>query len=150
MRVAWLVLLCVASVVGVGCSGSSVGLQIQHITIGEQSFTVEVARTASERAYGLQGRDSLDAGTGMRFAFARPGRYSVWMKNTRIPIDAVWVSDGVVVGIVERMEPEIGVPDEDLREYGVSRDATDIIEFPAGTVKSNGLSLGDPVVFPAP
>src|SRR5690606_25682147 len=57
---------------------------------GGESFAVEVADDAAERAQGLMFRESLDPGAGMLFVYDAPRRASFWMKNTLIPLDMVF------------------------------------------------------------
>lgn len=65
---------------------------------------VEVADTAAQRQVGLSGRDSLAENEGMFFVFERRGA-GFWMKDTRIPLSAAFISDcGEIVSIVH-MEP---------------------------------------------
>ena len=58
---------------------------------GGESFAVEVADDAAERAQGLMARESLDPGAGMLFVYNVPRRVSFWMKNTLIPLDMVFL-----------------------------------------------------------
>ena len=61
--------------------------------------TLEVARTPEERARGLMNRARLTPSTGMLFVFDDHAQHSMWMKNTFIPLDVLWVADsGRVVG----------------------------------------------------
>ena len=75
--------------------------QAKQIQIGSQTFTVEVAASASERERGLSGRALLKPGTGLWFVFLAPDRYGFWMRDMRFPIDLIWVSpDRQVAGAI--------------------------------------------------
>lgn len=66
----------------------------------------EVARTKDERTEGLMNRDSLPYNGGMLFIFDSEDRYSFWMKNTKIPLDIIWISaDDKVVHIERNAQP---------------------------------------------
>ncbi|MGH8727936.1 MAG: DUF192 domain-containing protein [Burkholderiales bacterium] len=76
------------------------------LRIGDYAIEAELADTPKKRERGLMHRDSLADGKGMLFVFSEPGRYSLWMANTKIPLDAAFIDrDGVIVQIVT-MSPE--------------------------------------------
>ncbi len=63
-------------------------------------FCVEIADDEHERAVGLMHRRTLDARAGMLFDYAVPRRVAMWMKNTLIPLDILFVrANGRVVNI---------------------------------------------------
>jgi uncharacterized membrane protein (UPF0127 family) len=66
--------------------------QTRTITVGNQTFSVEVATTSQERQRGLMFRESLEPGTGMFFIFEKEDFYGFWMKNTLIPLDIIWIN----------------------------------------------------------
>ena len=69
-------------------------------------FTVELALTPEEQTIGLMNRSNLPADSGMLFDFGRDRPITMWMKNTLIPLDMIFVAaDGTVLGIAERTVP---------------------------------------------
>ncbi len=67
---------------------------------GVHVFTVEVAKTDQERATGLMYRRELPEGRGMLFDFSPEQQVSMWMKNTFIPLDMIFIrSDGRILRI---------------------------------------------------
>ncbi|MFC1598282.1 DUF192 domain-containing protein [Patescibacteria group bacterium] len=118
-----------------------------QLTINDTVFTVEVADNTVERALGLQHRESLPEQHGMLFIFDSNQMYPLWMKNTLIPLDAIWIEDDIVVGITENIQPEPGVPDYGLKKYQASRPVNNILEINAGEAAKFGISEGDAVVL---
>lgn len=56
-------------------------------------FNVEVANTPAERATGLMYRTHLDDKSGMLFSYSTPRNIGIWMKNTYIPLDIIWINE---------------------------------------------------------
>jgi uncharacterized membrane protein (UPF0127 family)/biotin carboxylase len=112
---------------------------------GGHSVSVEVANTTEAVLTGLSGRDSLDPDGGMVLVWPAPGRLRVWMKDTRVPLDAVFVGPfGRIVGIERGLVPL----DETLR--GPLAPARYVVELPAGSADRYGLAVGQPVAFEGP
>ena len=66
------------------------------------AFEVEVAATEKERQIGLMFRRKMAANAGMLFDYIRPQRVSMWMKNTYIPLDMLFIAaNGRVVNIAK-------------------------------------------------
>jgi uncharacterized membrane protein (UPF0127 family) len=59
---------------------------------GDHSFDIEVATTDQDRALGLMFRRSLPENAGMLFLYDPPQPAAMWMKNTLIPLDIVFIS----------------------------------------------------------
>jgi uncharacterized membrane protein (UPF0127 family) len=72
-----------------------------------QPFEVYLARSDRERMQGLMYVESLPAGEGMLFEMAPPRPAAMWMKNTLIPLDLIFIrSDGTIANIVADAAPE--------------------------------------------
>ncbi len=107
---------------------------------GDHLFSVEVMRTDPERERGLMYRRFLPADRGMLFDFKSEQSVAMWMKNTYIPLDMVFISRaGVVVNIAENAEP--------LSERIIPSNAPSyaVLELNAGIARSIGLKRGDRV-----
>ena len=73
---------------------------------GPRDFSVEVMRDDQQRARGLMFRRSLGADRGMLFDFKVEQPVMMWMKNTYIPLDMIFIArDGKIVSIAENTEP---------------------------------------------
>ena len=55
-------------------------------------INVEIAKTQKQKEIGLMGRKKLALGNGMLFIFEKQGIQRVWMKNTLIPLDVIFLS----------------------------------------------------------
>lgn len=109
---------------------------------GVQVFSVEVATTDEERARGLMFRTSLPEGQGMLFDFAPEQPVTMWMKNTLIPLDMLFIrSDGRILRIAENTKTE----SEDIIPSGGPVRA--VVELIAGSARKFGIAVGDKVAF---
>jgi uncharacterized membrane protein (UPF0127 family) len=109
---------------------------------GRFIITVEIAATGEERAQGLQHRMSMATGSGMLFDFISPQPVSMWMKNTPIPLDMVFVgSNGRVINIETNTTPY------SLRSISAAGPVRWVLELNAGAAKSMGVTAGDRLEF---
>lgn len=64
-----------------------------NITIGNKQYNVQEAKTQDEKAKGLQGIQELPKNEGMLFYYDSPQEVSMWMKDTNIPLDIIFIND---------------------------------------------------------
>ena len=110
---------------------------------GVKVFNVEVAKTTEERERGLMFRKELSDGQGMLFDFSPEQEVSMWMKNTFIPLDMIFIrADGRILRIAENTVPQSTkiIPSRGL--------AKGVLEVIAGTAKKYGIAPGDRVAYP--
>ena len=131
----------------VGCGDGSPGRV--EVRIGGLVVQAELARTPAERAQGLGGRASLEQDAAMLFVFPNEQPQTFWMKDTRFPLDFVWISaDLRVLGAQENVPPPApGTPDTDLPLYPSSEPVLYVLEVNAGDVARAGVRAGDAVTF---
>lgn len=80
------------------------------IHIGDKEYNVKEAHTEEEKRKGLQGVTELPKNEGMLFFFDEPQEVSMWMQNTLIPLDIIFIDDDnevikVVQGIPNNETP---------------------------------------------
>jgi uncharacterized protein len=110
---------------------------------GVQVFSVEMATTQEEKATGLMYRKELADGKGMLFDFSPEQQVSMWMKNTYIPLDMIFIrADGRILRIAENTEP---MSTKIIPSGGLAKGVLEVI---AGTAKKYGIQPGDRVAHP--
>ena len=106
------------------------------------TFNVEVAKTIEERRIGLMYRKKLLNNEGMLFIFPREKIIQLWMKNTYIPLDVIFISENkVIVDIKKNMEKlsETIVKSKVKARYA--------LEFNAGLINKLDIEIGDKILF---
>jgi uncharacterized protein len=78
-----------------------------RIRVGERTLTVELAETAEQRRYGYMFVGEAPADDrGMLFMYPEALDLNFWMRNTRVELDLVYISDqGRVINVHRRMQP---------------------------------------------
>ena len=109
---------------------------------------VELADTDEARARGLMFREQLATDRGMLFVFNEPAQWVFWMKNTKVALDILWIN--VEKRIVDIAEEVPGCIQEPCTQYQPSKDATYVLEVPAGSVKRLKLARGMRLAFTLP
>ena len=72
----------------------------------QHAFNAEIATTPEQMARGLMGRDTLDPDAAMLFVYLPPRRASMWMENTQISLDLLFIrEDGTVVKLIAYAQP---------------------------------------------
>ncbi len=105
---------------------------------------VELAVTGAQHAQGLMYRRRLAEDAGMLFLYSGAGILSMWMKNTAIPLDMMFIApDGRIVDIAERTVPY------SLETISARFAASAVLEVNGGTVARLGIQPGDRVLYRA-
>lgn len=81
-----------------------------NIYIGNKEYKVQEAHTEEEKEKGLQGVSSLPEDQGMLFCFEEPQEVSMWMKDTLIPLDIIFINEDNEVVKVAQGEPNDETP----------------------------------------
>jgi uncharacterized membrane protein (UPF0127 family) len=122
---------------------SDYGLPLEKLTVGQNTLAVEVVDTEDSRAKGLMLRTFLPANQGMLFVWPDDAPRTMWMKDTFIPLDIVFIeANGKIAGIVENAEPH------NVSPLGTDRPVRYVLEVPAGDAKRLEMAVGQTVVLP--
>ena len=112
---------------------------------GDITYFVEVADTTPKMTKGLMYRKHLNKDSGMIFIFdeTHPQPISMWMKNTFISLDMLFVDSSYqIIGIAQNTEPL------SLKTISPTKKQTRfVIELNAGEVAKHGIQIGDKITF---
>ena len=110
---------------------------------GEHKFTIELALTGAQMEQGLMFRRTLAPDAGMLFDFKMPTNVTMWMKNTVLPLDMLFLDErGRIIDLHERAVPY----STDI--IASKAPARYVIELNGGTVERLGIKRGDQVTSP--
>lgn len=126
-------------------AATATGLEPLVIVSGgaRHAFQVEVMRTPDQRAKGLMYRNYLPADRGMLFDFGGSEPVAMWMQNTYISLDMLFIrADGTIARIAERTEPL------STRTIPSGEPVLSVLEINGGVSKQLGLKPGDKVEHP--
>ena len=145
-RASW-VALAFALVVFLGLGSVVRAAELQPLEIvtksGVQMFAVEFAATEEQKTTGLMYRKELAEGRGMLFDFSPEQQVTMWMKNTFISLDMIFIrADGRILRIAENTEPQ---STKIIASGGLAKGVLEVI---AGTAKKYGIAPGDRVAHP--
>lgn len=137
----WIVSLLL--IAGCGNSAPQSGLRTVTMQIGSKQFTLEVADTEATREHGLMQRDSMPASNGMIFVFPDEADHDFYMKNTRIPLDILFLRASGQIITATTMRPY------DLSLTPSNGPAKYAIELNAGMIQQTGVQVGQTLAIPA-
>lgn len=111
---------------------------------GRHEFRIEVARRPRQQAQGLMFRRRMAADAGMLFLYRNSQPASMWMKNTFIPLDLLYIDrTGKIVGFHQRAVPQ------SLEVITSKQPVSAVLEVNAGTVSRLQIAVGDQVLHRA-
>jgi uncharacterized membrane protein (UPF0127 family) len=120
----------------------------QPITFVEQQRIVyaAVASSENEREYGLMFQTKLAEDQGMLFIYPDQAERAMWMKNTLLALDVVFLSsDGRIVALLKDLQPCLKDP---CRIYKSKVPAKFMLELPAGAIDKYAIKVGQTATLP--
>ena len=110
----------------------------------KHNFLVEVAKTEEEKKIGLMFRKTLAKNAGMLFLYKREALRLMWMKNTFIPLDILFIDKkGVIKRVVKRTIPH------SLATISSRQSVLAVLELRGGITSSLEIKKGDRIEHPA-
>ncbi|MBR8839693.1 MAG: DUF192 domain-containing protein [Stigonema ocellatum SAG 48.90 = DSM 106950] len=123
-------------------TGQQLPISGRAIVPNGTNLELEVARTPQQQEMGLMYRPALPKNRGMLFQFPSPQSISFWMKDTPVPLDIVFMRNGIVEYIAASVPPCTSDP---CATYGAKVPIDQVIELRSGRAKELGLKIGDRV-----
>jgi hypothetical protein len=118
-------------------------LTIVSATGARHPFQVEVADDDAERTKGLMFREQLAPDAGMLFLYPRPVGIVMWMKNTPLPLDMLFVDQqGTITSIAADTVPY------STDRIPADRPVIGVLEVNAGTAARLKIAPGDRIDYP--
>jgi len=107
---------------------------------GTHTFKIEVADTREEQRHGYMFKESLPGDEGMLFAFEKSEVQTIWMKNTPIPLDVLFVrKNGKILKIEHSHQPYT------LSSASSEAPVAAVVEIIGGRARELGIEPGDVV-----
>lgn len=117
--------------------------QKTHLQLGGQVLSARIANTDAQRSKGLSGVRQLGSNEAMLFVFDSSDRWSIWMKDMHINIDAVWLDESKKVIHIETNL----TPDSYPLSFAPDAPARYVVELPAGFTKRHNIEVGAIAAF---
>lgn len=117
---------------------------------GGARIYAEVADTPQQRAEGLMYREHLADDRGMLFTFTQAQPWVFWMKNTRIPLDIIWMDEKKQIIHMEQNVPICTRTDDSCPQYRPNNEALYVLELAGGRAEKLRLERGSKLQFKVP
>jgi uncharacterized protein len=132
---------------GAAAAPASVSFEESSLTVdaadGQFEFLVEMAVNPAQRSQGLMFRESLEEDRGMLFDFGKSQRATMWMRNTYVPLDMLFIDEGGQI-------TQIAANTQPLSDAVIaSREPVRaVLELRGGISAKLGIRPGDRVIHP--
>jgi uncharacterized protein len=108
------------------------------------NFKIWSADTPARDQQGLMFQRSMDLHAGMLFVFPKNERVSMWMKNTYIPLDLLFMNQ---YGVIEYIAVNATPLSEAI--IGPSQPEYAVLELNGGACEKLGIKIGDSIIHPS-
>ncbi len=107
-------------------------------------FTIfaEIAHTPEQRSTGLMYRTRIAPDRGMIFTFPEPGKWTFWMKNTKMALDILWIDEKDTIVHIQHAAPVCKRQDNLCPRYRPNIPAILVLELGAGRAETLNLAPG--------
>jgi uncharacterized protein len=147
----YFLILMLAALAGAGCGSRETGMEDLETRIvtapGGEKIVAEVKIRAEQMKYGMMFRDALPKGRGMLFIHSKPGAYTYWMHNVRIPLDIIFMDSArTVTGVALNSPPCLGEA-ATCPHFGGNPNTLYVLEIGGGESKRLGIRPGTVLSF---
>ena len=150
MHIRWLIVSAVALMTALpSCIQADDGLVPIQLP-GGVIIQAEIANTMKKRAEGLMYREYLAKDRGMLFTFDQAQPWTFWMKNTKIPLDIIWMNEKKQIIHIARNVPICTRHDDGCPQYQPNDPATYVLELGGGEAERLRLEKGTKLQFKLP
>tara|TARA_Y100000034_G_scaffold134759_1_gene204122 strand:- start:1770 stop:2219 length:450 start_codon:yes stop_codon:yes gene_type:complete len=119
------------------------GAEMSIVTADDKhDLKIEVADSDYELSQGLMGRKHLSENKGMLFVFGEEEQHRMWMKDTLIPLDMIFIAGNFKIVGIEHAYPCLEDP---CKVYDVERDSKYVLEVKGNYTVRNDINVGDRV-----
>ena len=115
------------------------------ITIGQETYTVDIASTFKQLKIGLSGRPHLKEKQGMLFVFNNPRVLRFWMKDMEFALDVLWIKDEKIIGISKNVLHPSKAGETITMQSPARVDKA--LELNAGVTDRYDIKVGDTIVI---
>ena len=127
------------------------GLAVTMITLPNRStIAVEIAVHDKQKQMGMMYRNEVPPGTGMLFLHQEQKYQQIWMKNTYVPLDIVWIGQNKKVLSISENVPPVSPDDTDATPETRTGYAKYVLEIGAGEAQRLGIVKGQLLKFDLP
>lgn len=114
-----------------------------HTAHGQWPISIEVARTEREQEHGLMFRKSLPKNYGMLFLWDEDIVIGMWMKNTLVPLDMLFIdTHGRIINIARNAKPN------STDNITAGAPVRGVLEIEAGMADAHHIAIGDTITHP--
>ncbi len=122
--------------------GCQTAVQTPSVTINNHLFVVEIAQTPEQQEQGLMYRTSLEKDHGMLFIFQEEDQWAFWMKDTKIPLDMIFINKTMTIVDIIQAAPCTQDP---CPNYIPQEKALYVLEINQGAAEQNHIKIGDSI-----
>ena len=117
-------------------------LQIKNLRTGKvNNFLINIAKSEEQKKNGLMWITNLPQNYGMLFEFEGERMVYMWMKNTKIPLDILFIDESKkIISIKHQAAPE------NLDVISSTRPIREVLEINGGLADKLGIKIGDVII----
>jgi uncharacterized protein len=146
----WVIAAVLAPILALpSCTQADDGLIAIHLP-GGVIIQAEIADTMKKRAEGLMYREHLPKDRGMLFTFEQAQPWTFWMKNTKIPLDIIWMNEKKQIIHIAQNVPVCTRTDDGCPQYQPNDPAMYVLELGGGEAERLKLEKGSRLQFRLP